>query len=57
MKIPKKQINTRIDTTILENAKEVAKIENKSFGNVIEIALEKYIKKIKRKHKIKIYKY
>ena len=54
MKIPKKQINTRMDTKILSNAKEVAKIENKSFGNVIEIALEKYIKKIERKHKIKI---
>ena len=40
----KKPISARIDKELLAEAKKVMKKENRSFNNLLETALEKYIK-------------
>ena len=38
----KTAISARIEQTILEDAKKIAELENRSFNNLLETALQKY---------------
>ena len=40
----KEPISARVEKSILKNCKEVAKVENRSFNNLLETALIAYCK-------------
>ena len=42
--MPKQPISARIEKNILKDSKEVAKLENRSFNNLLETALIVYCK-------------
>ena len=42
--MPKQPISARIEKNILKDSKEVAKLENRSFNNLLETALKTYCK-------------
>ena len=44
VKTPKQAISARIEKNILKDSKAVAKIENRSFNNLLETALIAYCK-------------
>ena len=42
--MPKQPISARVEEKILKDSKAVAKIENRSFNNLLETALREYCK-------------
>ena len=42
--MPKTPISARVDQYILDDAAKVAKIENRSFNNLLETAVKEYCK-------------
>ncbi len=44
LKMPKQPISARIEKNILKDSKAVAKLENRSFNNLLETALITYCK-------------